>query len=43
MPRMVVSRMDFIWSPAKVAGVTPGMQVSVAYAPQVSVAVAPAQ
>jgi Cu/Ag efflux protein CusF len=29
--------------PAKVAGVTPGMQVSVAYAPQVSVAVAPVQ
>jgi Cu/Ag efflux protein CusF len=29
--------------PAKVAGVTPGMQVSVAYAPQVRVAVAPTQ
>lgn len=29
--------------PAKLAGVTPGMQVLVAYAPQVSVAVAPAQ
>jgi hypothetical protein len=29
--------------PAKIAGVTPGMQVSVVYAPQVSVAVAPAQ
>ncbi|RKE39394.1 hypothetical protein B0G76_5801 [Paraburkholderia sp. BL23I1N1] len=29
--------------PAKVAGVTPGMHVSVAYAPQVNVAVAPAQ
>ncbi|RDJ98861.1 hypothetical protein [Paraburkholderia lacunae] len=29
--------------PAKIANVTPGTQVSVAYAPQVSVAVAPAQ
>ncbi|MFM0340339.1 hypothetical protein [Paraburkholderia fungorum] len=29
--------------PAKIANVTPGMQVSVAYTPQVSVAVAPAQ
>jgi hypothetical protein len=29
--------------PARIANVTPGMQVSVAYAPQVSVAVAPAQ
>lgn len=29
--------------PAKLANVTPGMQVSVAFAPQVSVAVAPAQ
>jgi Cu/Ag efflux protein CusF len=29
--------------PAKVANVTPGMQVSVAYAPQINVAVAPAQ
>ncbi len=29
--------------PAKIAGVTPGMQVVVAFAPQVSVAVAPAQ
>jgi hypothetical protein len=29
--------------PAKITGVTPGMQVVVAFAPQVSVAVAPAQ